>query len=208
MAEARDVAQTLARLSHGIARKVDEAPTGVVPGYSAALGGTVKPNGKLLYTSPSGVPGALLAHYTRGASNQSVSVGSETRLNWASQVYDPSNTVTTGASWKFTAPLAGTYAIEAHCSVDDFASGTIIAAEFCDLFIRNDSDNSYLGMIDYRDVTPRASGADSRFLYLHGRFSIVLTAGQAIYIVAENQTSVAVKALYAATDQITIYRIA
>lgn len=47
MTRADDVIHALTGLHTDIAKRLDDAPTGVVPGYSAALGGNVMPNGKI-----------------------------------------------------------------------------------------------------------------------------------------------------------------
>jgi hypothetical protein len=56
MATAADVIHALTNVHETIAKRLDDAPTGVTPGYSAALGGTVMPNGTLRYVTPGGAP--------------------------------------------------------------------------------------------------------------------------------------------------------
>lgn len=53
MTTAEDVARALLRTGEALSKRLDDAPTGVVPGYSATLGGTVLPNGKLRYVGAS-----------------------------------------------------------------------------------------------------------------------------------------------------------
>lgn len=115
MANARDVMRELARQAHGIARQVDEAPTGVVPGYNAALGGTVLPNGKVRYANVHGTGLLALAYNPGNATDIPSSATGRTIVQYSTVDHDPLSTITTGSSWAFTAPFDETY--EFHVSV-------------------------------------------------------------------------------------------
>lgn len=49
MATADDVVNLLLDKSHSIAKKIDDTPTGVAPGYHRSLRGAVLPNGRMRY---------------------------------------------------------------------------------------------------------------------------------------------------------------
>ena len=55
---------------------------------------------------------SVVARYT-SSSGQTLTADLDTRINFATQEYDPDNTVTTGSSWIFTAPSAGKYRVSA-----------------------------------------------------------------------------------------------
>src|SRR5262247_1565085 len=110
MANAHDVIGVLAALSRGIAKSVDEAPTGVKPGYRAGLGGTVLANGKLRYAKDTpgggggGSGGTFVAKYKTSSDRTVTFATGIAVVNWNTLLYDPNTLVTTGASWHFTAP--------------------------------------------------------------------------------------------------------
>lgn len=58
----------------------------------------------------------VVAKYTLSG-NQGVNSGVESRINFDSKIYDTYNAVTTGASWVFTAPIAGYYQLSGYLSM-------------------------------------------------------------------------------------------
>lgn len=101
-----DVARALTELAERRAKDLDDAPTGVTPGYSAALGGTVLPNGKLRYVSAAPSFMVCDALYRVGTT-QTIEDGNTEIINYNTLIYDPDSRVTTGAAWAYTAARAG-----------------------------------------------------------------------------------------------------
>lgn len=65
---------------------------------------------------------SVAARYNN-SSNPSIVSG--TILDWANKDYDTHNAVTTGASWKFTAPLTGTYVVSVHFRTNSATVGAL-----------------------------------------------------------------------------------
>lgn len=78
----------------------------------------------------------------RSTAGQSISSGSGTTIDFGTKVFDSHSAVTTGASWKFTAPVAGVYAVSAFV---EFASATWTSGNTQYLVLRkNGSGDSML----------------------------------------------------------------
>ncbi len=97
MATASDVIHALTGMHESIARRLDDAPTGVTPGYSAALRGTVLPNGKLRYVEGSGA-GAVGVHVERTSNFALTTSGSDYSIDFDSEDYDDAAYWDSGAS--------------------------------------------------------------------------------------------------------------
>lgn len=176
MADATDVISALARLSHGIAKKVDEAPTGVAPGFHSALGGTVLPNGKVRYAAPSG--GTLLRAIYKmdnSTANISVAAAAEEQIDYNVQVYDPAGLVTTGASWKYTAPEAGYVRIYATLQNSQTTWRWWTSAIEGDFYIfvkKNGGSSGAVQIDDYSDMV-----TDNMIVNLNGETMVSVAAG-------------------------------
>jgi hypothetical protein len=123
MATPTDVARALIDVSEKVARALDDAPTGVTPGYSSALGGTVLPNGKLRYVAATAATGyrLLSVHYKNAT--QTIASSTNTIINYDQEVYDPLGIVTTGVAWKMVIPANGWYRLDATILFSEVASG-------------------------------------------------------------------------------------
>jgi hypothetical protein len=106
MANERDVAEAIARLSHGLAKAVDEAPTGVVPGFRNGV--AYLPNGRARYVGTAASGGTLLAEARILTSMTSATDGQI--INFDDVNYGA--LITTGASWSI-ALAAGWYQVVA-----------------------------------------------------------------------------------------------
>ena len=113
MATAEEAARFLMDKSHAIAQKIDSTPTGVAPGYHAAVGGAVLPNGRLRYAS--GTPPFLAVADI--ASTQTVTTASQ-RIPFNTVKYDALSAITTGASWKYDLPATGWYRAYVRMEID------------------------------------------------------------------------------------------
>lgn len=146
MATERDVVAGLFDLSQHAAKQQDEAPTGVKPGFSAALGGTVLPNGKLRYVASGGL---LLAVYDR-ATNLTRGAGTTARIDFDSPVYDPSGLVTVGASWKFVPPAPGWYGFKIHSTIEP--SAALNAGENLGWFLWPDGSGTFIQTMAWLEI--------------------------------------------------------
>ena len=133
------------------------------------------------------------------SSGQSISNNTLTIVDYSTKSYDATGSVTTGASWKFTAPISGIYKIN---SKTVFGTGSMNAGTrlFMDLY-KNGSQFSRLN--DYEVEVTAAS-----FRELAGEDSIPLLAGDFIDI-RINQDNGTTEALASDSAQnfITINRI-
>ena len=123
MATPADVARELAGLSEHIAKQIDEQPTGVTPGYSAALGGTVLPNGRVRYVQGTPVSSGLaLLAFQRMTASQSV--GSSAHVYYNNSLVNVDGCVSFGSGyWEFEAPTDGYYVFFANVRFEEVSSG-------------------------------------------------------------------------------------
>jgi hypothetical protein len=109
MATPTEVIRELTNMHTTIAKTLDDAPTGVAPGFNTALGGTVMPNGKLRYVRTVPIGLVVQAHK---AADLTLAASTTYHVDFDTVDYDPHSAITTGASWVFTAPAAGWYRFE------------------------------------------------------------------------------------------------
>ena len=76
------------------------------------------------------------AFYTRGTSNQSITVGTATIIDFNYSASDAFSLVTTGASWKYTVPATGLYIINANIS---WLSQTYEASDYVTFYINQNA---------------------------------------------------------------------
>jgi cobalamin biosynthesis Mg chelatase CobN len=113
----------------------------------------------------------VLARYYRSTA-QAISNNTATILDFATQSFDVGGNVTTGASWKFTAPITGIYEVSAQVL---FASTTTWAeTELAEIFLyKNGVVYSYL------DFATQFGNADT-YMHLSGFDLLQLNAGDYI----------------------------
>lgn len=120
------------------------------------------------------VPAALAARY-RTAAGQSIANNTVTIVDFGTSDFDTHSRVTTGASWKFTANVAGIYVVNA-CILYSSTTGWI------------DTEAGYLALykngalVCYLDRKDSYGSASAVFMMLHGTTSIQLAASDYIDI--------------------------
>jgi hypothetical protein len=121
MTKPEDVVHALTGLHEALAKRLDDAPTGVVPGYNARVGATFLPNGKARYVAAGGL---FLAKYGVDT-GFTATTGNVTRVNF-DYVWDDFGPpyVTTGASWHFTPPANAWYAFTVQLQLEIGADPT------------------------------------------------------------------------------------
>lgn len=180
MATRQEFGDRVARLARGIAKQIDEAPTGVAPGYSAALGGTVLPNGRLRYVAGAAGSTLVVAAYINTFGGTAIGNTGALRIDFDTVLVDTGSAVTTGASWAYTVPADGIYRIEAHAEINPGGATSYSAGDQWTLEVY-DGATRLQNYIDRHTVTSdEASVSDT--LVLHGVVNIALTAAQAINI--------------------------
>lgn len=142
----------------------------------------------------------VAARYTTAA-GQSISNGATSIIDFATKDYDTHGAVTTGASWKFTAPIAGLYSVKAlvrYANSLAWSSGSYVSA----LLYKNGSSFSTQDTLFQATVTPAQGPAASL------SDSVWLNAGDYIDLRTSHGESSA-RALVAASTlvRITIERI-
>lgn len=111
MKTAHDVVGSLLGAAEHRAKRLDEAPTGVEPGYDPISGLAFSPNGTVRHRSggsSASSPIGFIAQYELD-SDQTRSAGNTDRVDFNVMVFDPGHYVTTGAGWYFTPPVDGLY---------------------------------------------------------------------------------------------------
>lgn len=117
------------------------------------------------------------------AAGQSIANAASPIVDFGTKIYDYTGSVTTGASWKFTAPISGLYSVKALLT---FASATFTSsnATFINVFKGGVDD----GILNYRrsDAT-NASGLPS----MNGATEIRLLAGEYLDVRVTHQEAAA-----------------
>lgn len=114
----------------------------------------------------------VAARYSTAA-GQTISTSSVTIIDFATKDYDTHNAVTTGASWKFTAPVSGFYSVKAHTMYSDAAWA--VDDKLSMEIYKNGTQNQNLR---YYEIT----AATTAFSDLVGSGDIYLNAGDFIDI--------------------------
>jgi hypothetical protein len=112
------------------------------------------------------------ARYNTAAGQTINGASANNTINYGTKVYDSHNAVTTGASWKFTAPISGKYSVKAYNATNN---ATYAA-----------NDRSYMeiwknGVIDHNLAFLRHFSTTTNFS-VYGTTTIQLNAGEYIHI--------------------------
>lgn len=91
------------------------------------------------------------------AAGQAVPNTTDTIVNFGTKDFDSHNAVTTGASWKFTAPIAGVYQVSVICTLGFTASSAVTGESIANLF-KNGATVSGLGIRNH-DVANNSMAA-------------------------------------------------
>lgn len=107
------------------------------------------------------------AFYRHPGGQNIVSSDATQVVNFSTKVYDSHNAVTTGAAWKFTAPVSGTYRVAAETLADP-AAGWVAGEEWTNrMYIQDGSIHSILGgqfMQAGHSTLVNASGSTSIYM--------------------------------------------
>jgi len=148
----------------------------------------------------SGTSSVIVARAATAAA-QSIANATTTIIDYGTVTFDPQTRITTGAAWKFTAALAGYYAVNASILLSPTA--TWAAGETGNL--RLYKNGAFVSQLDRKD---NFSGATAQLMSLHGSDLIFLVAGDSINIRVLQDTGGAL-ALHtdAAFNYVTIARV-
>jgi hypothetical protein len=182
---AHDVISALTDTHEKLATRLDNAPTGVVPGYNSALGGTVLPNGKLRYVKATAASAFTLLAEARIVTSMTTATDGKI-INFDDVNYDPSTLITTGASWSI-ALAAGWYMAVAGISIN--SNTNIIAAhEYWDLALYDITHSAQLDTVDrLQHPTQINGGVGTSDFFLSG--SVVFNVASAITARCRFQTN-------------------
>lgn len=193
MATATDVVHNIAKMTDGLAERHATAPTGVEPGYNAALGATVTPDGRLRYVSPPAASPALtsarILARCRSAAVQNVTSGAIDVIQFNTKVYDPSSVITIGASWHFTAPADGWYSVAGWVPVNEPGGGNTYDAGdimYVEVYVNGSSGHPFA--LDTLFFGADTTDADSYYI-LKGAEYYLLDTGDTVALKFENGTS-------------------
>jgi hypothetical protein len=159
--------------------------------------------GQILATSSAGAVewgGTVYAHYQL-LSDQSIPNNTPTIVNFVTKVADSHNAVTTGASWRFTAPVPGLYVMTAMLSFENsIAWGEGENAEM-KLYI---GGSAHL-FLDRRQATP--SPAIGFIMSLSGSTTLYLGTGNQINLRVFQSSGGALKISANVLNWISIYQV-
>lgn len=124
---------------------------------------------------------SINAYYST-VSTQSLTNTTVTLINFDTKQFDSHSAVTTGASWKFTAPVTGTYEVSVMLA-GEFSSWASASLVNMQLF-KNNGGSTYIGY--YR--TPAPTGSDSPTP--NGTVLVKLNAGDFIDVRLSQDTGV------------------
>lgn len=122
----------------------------------------------------------IVARYTTNTG--SVGSGSATRIDYATQVYDPWAAVTTGGSWVFTAPIGGYYLVKAAILFD--GSTAYDLGEI--MYIRLSKGGTTWATMGYKNYID--SGGTTLYVQLEGTTGIQLAKDDTCYVEVFQQT--------------------
>ena len=200
MTTAKDVAAALVQTSKKVAKHLDDVPTGVEPGYHAALGGTVTPSGKLRYVSAAPAFMACHALYRVGTT-QTIEDGNTEVINYNTLIYDPDSAVTTGAAWHYTTARAGILTVVAQIFAINAA--TFDAGPGPSLILWLYVNGAQAAALQFVEI-----GTDllDENRFLHGVGSVLVAAGDTVDVRLANTSGADVTVnTTAASNRIAIY---
>jgi hypothetical protein len=142
------------------------------------------------------VPPTVYASYNTAAS---LSLANSAIMQWDTKVEDTHNAVTTGAAWKFTAPIAGVYSISAIIGYATAESWAAASQANMTLYVGGSSTKII-------SITRNTAAITGEVITCSGTTTIRLTAGQYIDIRAY-QTGTRTTYADAKYNHITITRI-
>lgn len=173
-------------------------------GSSKTLNGTATDNYIAIHrlSGPAQVAASesIISRYSSSAGN-SLTNGAETLIDFATKSFDSHSAVTTGASWKFTAPVAGKYKIKAAVLILGSADWEAGEEAYMVMF-KNAVANSYLANYTHQVTANRNIG-------LVGDDIVSLNAGDYIDIrVFQNSDASCTLATDAKYNYVTVERVA
>jgi hypothetical protein len=177
---------------------------------ASALAGTERiettQGGATLYTTP-----AQLRTYVAPLVAQARTTGSntfvagDTRINYNTVLYDPSSTITTGASWIFTVPATGYYMfVASECDTD--ANGSDWALSDTIKLYLYKSTSTYLAQIGYKSFDVATTAAAQTDIFTDGIGVVSLTAAETCHVKYRNLTGAS--RILNSGAQLTILRVA
>lgn len=204
MATPSDIARRIKQMSHKIAAKVHDAPTGIPPGYDPATGITWLENGK---ARGRGVGKRALAIYKiNGGFNVTHTTAT---VDFADMLYDPEGMVTTGASWAFTATRADFYEVKVALSLETQAgwgTGFNSSATLFAVFENTSTLGNASGTLWLDHQYPR-DGDNNIQVFLHGSEIGYLDVGDTLYVQAVQESLTTPLVASAARSRISILRV-
>lgn len=146
------------------------------------------------------LPGNVAAFYTTAA-GQNIANNTVTVIDYGTQVIDTAAAVTTGASWRFTAPIAGNYLVAAKV----LYSGSTGWADTEFMLLSVYKNGSLYGHLSRSD---NYSSASSVLLGINGVLIVNLAAGEYIDIRTQHTNGAALALLASAVhNHVSIVRV-
>lgn len=90
----------------------------------------------------------VAARYTTAAGQNIVNNTTAAIVDFGTKAHDYTNSVTTGASWKFTAPISGLYSVKVLCQLS-YSTTSAVSAQFNLRLYKNGSNYSDIAARDY-----------------------------------------------------------
>lgn len=191
MASSEDVARELHRLGEATARKIDQEPTGVEPGYNFAVGAAILPNGRLRYAGAS----SRIAIYEL-SSDTTRTASFFGRINFDSPIVAGVG-VTTGASWAFAPPAEGVYRFSVSTKIEP--SAALASGENLYLQLWPNAGGTGIIDLDWFEVMATETNPRSQVI-LQGEVERYCLTSDAIHIRFGNGTGNSVSQVGSATQ--------
>lgn len=115
------------------------------------------------------------ASYTTNAGQTITNNSSPEVIDYEDMIYDPQSLVTTGASWKFTAPVAGYYHIDAMAMIDGTSTWAVGERGAFWIYVNGVQER----LLDRQDTY---DGTTTQYMTLSGSITLELQAGDYIDI--------------------------
>lgn len=186
MATPDDVARRIKQMSHKIATKVHDTPTGIPPGFDPATGITWLENGKARGRRTGGQRLLLRARMNYDVD---ISGSSPVHVDFATTYYDPSGLVSAGPPYNVAIPSDGWYSLVGSVMLDVAFDATDVAALFRTPSLRAVVDNiDSDGWCMWQTPIIPIGGAELQFC-MQGTWTGYFTAGQLVGLAVFNDFS-------------------
>lgn len=147
-------------------------------------------------------PLMVVAHTS---TNHTYTASTQTTIDFDAVDYDPLSTITTGGSWKFTAPVTGYYQVSVEEGFFEANSADWIAGDIPEIYLYKNA-STYWQTIDSEPFGVAVLSTDLSYVVLHGTATVQLNATETCRV--EIQNTAGANRILDSKTQLIITRIA